>query len=91
METFRDLAANHAHVGKARGLGAMCGLEIVDPETGTPDPQRTARILKQALDNGLLAMSASSNTIRTLMPLTIDTPTLEAGLQILSQSIANNQ
>jgi 4-aminobutyrate aminotransferase/(S)-3-amino-2-methylpropionate transaminase len=89
MQSFRKLQVEHEHVDKARGLGAMCAFEIVDGNTGVPDPERTKKVLGAALDAGLLAMSASGNVIRTLMPLVISDEDLERGLKILEQSVAD--
>ena len=36
-------------IGGVRGLGAMIGVIIVDPETGAPDKKRTSRIHKYAM------------------------------------------
>jgi 4-aminobutyrate aminotransferase-like enzyme len=88
LRAFGDLAKRHDHVGAFRGLGAMCGLEIVDPGTGEPDPARVRRILDAARGEGLLAMPASGNVIRTLMPLNISDEDLDRGLDILSRAVA---
>ena len=86
MARFEGLRESLPHVADARGLGAMCALEIVDPGSGSPDPGRTARILDGARERGLLVMSASGNVIRTLMPLVITDPELERGLAILVEA-----
>ena len=87
MSRFHQLAAQHAHVSKARGLGAMCGFDVIDPQTGAPDPERTKQVLAHAQQRGLLLMSASGNVIRTLMPLVISDEDLTRGLEILTQSV----
>jgi 4-aminobutyrate aminotransferase/(S)-3-amino-2-methylpropionate transaminase len=87
MKTFQELEAGHGHVGAARGLGAMCGLEIVDPETGAPDAARGKAICAAALGEGLLVMTASGNVLRTLMPLVIGDEDLDRGLEILTRAV----
>jgi 4-aminobutyrate aminotransferase/(S)-3-amino-2-methylpropionate transaminase len=87
MKTFQELEAGHDHVGAARGLGAMCGLEVVDPETGAPDAARGKAICAAALSEGLLIMSASGNVLRTLMPLVIGDEDLDRGLGILARAV----
>ena len=54
-------------IGGVRGLGAMIGVIIVDPETGAPDKKRTSRIHKYALEHGLVMIPAGTdgNIIRT--------------------------
>jgi len=88
MTSFRELVRTHKHAGAARGLGAMCCLEIVDPATGKPDVARAGRITKHAFDNGLLIMTASGNVLRTLMPLVITDDQLDRALGILSRAVA---
>jgi 4-aminobutyrate aminotransferase/(S)-3-amino-2-methylpropionate transaminase len=88
MTVFAQLAADHAHVGGAHGLGAMCGLGIQDPATGRPDAARCGAILAAAREQGLLAMAASGNVVRTLMPLVIGDEDLERGLGILDRAVA---
>ncbi|MFQ5670944.1 MAG: aspartate aminotransferase family protein [Acidobacteriota bacterium] len=87
MGTFNDLATHAPTVGNARGLGAMCALEIVDPGTDRPDARRTSRIIETARDQGLLIMPASGHVICTLMPLTIRDHELDEGLRILSSAV----
>lgn len=87
MACFSRLKDTHDIVSDARGLGAMCALEIVNADTGEPDPNRVARICRAALERGLLIMSASGNVIRTLMPLTISDADLERGLAILEEAV----
>ncbi len=87
METFGDLVDRFDHVGSARGLGAMCALEIVNQKGGAPSPELAAEICRQALDRGLLLMTASGNIIRTLMPLTISDELLERGLEALAEAV----
>lgn len=91
METFDPLAKRYDFIGSARGLGAMCGLEFINSKTGAPDVDRVKRICHEALKNGLLLMSASGNTLRTLMPLTISNEELRHGLSILSDAVESTR
>jgi 4-aminobutyrate aminotransferase/(S)-3-amino-2-methylpropionate transaminase len=86
MEVFEALRARHAWVGAVRGLGAMCGMEVVDPATRAPDKERAGRIVARARELGLLLMTASGNVVRTLMPLTIGDAELEEGLAALARA-----
>lgn len=87
MEVFRALEAECPWVGDARGLGAMCCIEIIDPATGRPDAARAGRIVADALAHGLLIMTASGNVLRTLMPLVITDEQLQRGLAILAAAV----
>jgi 4-aminobutyrate aminotransferase and related aminotransferases len=70
VEAIMDLCP---WVAGIRGMGAMQGIIIIDPDSGNPDKKRTNRIHKYALENGLIMITAGTygNIIRTLMPLTI--------------------
>lgn len=81
LARFRALKSKHDFIVDARGLGAMCGLEL---DTAA----RANRVLKEALDRGLLLMTANGNVIRTLMPLVIGDEDLTRGLDVLEQSLA---
>ncbi len=87
MARFEALRTSLPHVADARGLGAMCALEIADPAGGAPDPGRTAKIVEEARRRGLLIMSASGNVIRTLMPLVITDEELDRGLAVLAEAV----
>lgn len=89
MSVFKGLESELDYISNARGLGAMCGIEFVNPETGAPDPEAVTAVLKEALSKGLLAMSASGNVIRTLMPLVITDDELDRGLNILAECVKN--
>ena len=68
----------------------MAAMEIVeDAESKTPDKERTGRIVRSALQGGLILLTAGQygNVIRTLAPLSIEDGELEAGLTILSRAV----
>ncbi len=87
MACFHNFAATHSHVSRPRGLGAMCAIDIVDPATGQGSPEIAGRIITAARERGLLAMTASGYTLRTLMPLVISDEELGEGLEILSAAL----
>jgi len=87
MSVFKELEENSPIIGTARGLGAMCAIEVVDPESGAPAPASAAQICHKALEKGLMIMTASGNCIRTLMPLVVSDEDLDRGLQIISDSV----
>ena len=76
-------------IGGIRGLGAMCGIIIVDKLSGEPDKERTSRIHKFALEHGLIMITAGTygNIIRTLMPLNIEDDELKQSIEILSDAL----
>ena len=76
-------------IKEVRGIGAMIGIVIIDPDSGKPDKLRTGRIHQYALQHGLIMITAGTygNVIRTLMPLIIDDHTLAEGLSILLNAL----
>jgi 4-aminobutyrate aminotransferase/(S)-3-amino-2-methylpropionate transaminase len=76
------LARTYPAIVDVRGLGAMLAFEL-------RDPAGAQRVLEAARERGLLLLKAGAgNVIRLLMPLTITSQDLEAGLEILAQSCA---
>ena len=77
-------------IGGVRGMGAMQGIIIIDPDSGSADKNVQVEYIKYALENGLIMITAGTygNIIRTLMPLTIKEDELNQSLEILSDALA---
>lgn len=78
-----------APVANLRGLGAMLAFDIVTRGSGEPDGPGAKRIVASALQAGLIALTCGTygETIRVLVPLTIDDAELKQGLDILGNAI----
>jgi 4-aminobutyrate aminotransferase/(S)-3-amino-2-methylpropionate transaminase len=91
MAALHEIQQNHPDViGDVRGRGPMVAMELVqDPESRAPDRERAARVVANALQRGLLLLTAGQqgNVIRTLMPLPITDDELDEGLSILDSAI----
>jgi len=87
--TLDELRKTEPRIAEVRGLGAMIGVEFIDPRSGLPDPAFAKRVQANALDAGLLLLTCGIhfNVIRFLMPLTIPDPVFTEGLKILKRSI----
>jgi 4-aminobutyrate aminotransferase/(S)-3-amino-2-methylpropionate transaminase len=75
-----------------RGLGAMIAFDICrEPGGHEPDPDLTAKVLAKAHRNGLILLSCgtAANTIRILVPLTVEEEVLDEGLDILTTALTN--
>lgn len=75
-------------IGDIRGLGAMIGIELVNPKSASkkdPNPDLTNQAMKLCYERGLIILSAGvySNVIRTLMPLCITNEQLNEGMDVL--------
>lgn len=88
---MREMQGRHPEfIGDVRGRGAMVAMELVkDAESKTPDKERTGEIVANALQEGLLLLTAGqySNVIRVLMPLSITDEELEEGLSIMDRVV----
>jgi len=90
-ERFAAMQQRFPQIGDVRGLGAMVGMEFVtDPATKEPATALTKAYRAKLFENGLINIIAGTydNVIRTLMPLTIEWETLERGLDIMEETLA---
>lgn len=90
-ERFITMQDRFEVVGDVRGLGAMVGMELVeDRESKRPASELTKEYRARLFANGLANLQAGTydNVIRTLMPLTIEWDTLERGLDIMEETLA---
>jgi 4-aminobutyrate aminotransferase/(S)-3-amino-2-methylpropionate transaminase len=77
-------------VDNGRNMGAMAAIDLVsDKANHTPDTDLAGALCKKARENGLILLSCGmyGNTIRFLMPVTIEDDVLEEGLGILEASL----
>ncbi len=74
------------NAGEVRGLGPMLAIEL--PEKS---PERASRVTAAARERGLLLLSCGmyGNVIRILVPLSIDDPLLDRGLDLLEESLGD--
>lgn len=78
-------------IAAIRGPGAMIAFDIVKERGGyDPDAERTKHVLSQARQHGLILLSCgiNANSIRLLVPLTVNDHTLGEGLDILETALA---
>jgi len=90
-ERFTAMQQRFAVIGDVRGLGAMVGMELVeDRDTKKPATALTKAYRVKLFENGLINVIAGTydNVVRTLMPLTIEWETLERGLDIMEETLA---
>lgn len=77
-------------VDNIRNLGAMAAIDLVSNKASrTPDADLAAALCRTARDKGLILLSCGlyGNSIRFLMPLTIEDDILEEGLSIVEASL----
>jgi 4-aminobutyrate aminotransferase-like enzyme len=77
-------------VGEIRGLGGMSAFELIVPGTdNTPDADAAKALTAHAAELGLILLSCGvyANTIRVLVPLTVEDRELDEGLAILARAL----
>ena len=77
-EKLEELAKEIPSIKEHRGFGFMQGLEFDYP---------VKDIVKKALDNGLILISAGANTVRFLPPLVMDKEQIDEMLDILKKCV----
>ena len=75
---LQSIAKEIKEVKEHRGYGFMQGLEFTYP---------VKDIVKKALDNGLILISASANTVRFLPPLVMDKEHIDEMVDIFRKCI----
>ncbi|MBW0148104.1 4-aminobutyrate--2-oxoglutarate transaminase [Marinobacter arenosus] len=89
-QRFSQWQEQFAHVDNARNLGPMAAFELVESkDTRVPKPELAAAVAKKAKEKGLILLSCGmyGNTLRFLMPVTIEDEVLEEGLAIVEESL----
>ncbi|MBR9880561.1 MULTISPECIES: 4-aminobutyrate--2-oxoglutarate transaminase [unclassified Halomonas] len=85
---FAQWASDFDAVVHPRNLGSMAAFEL-NGKDGQPAPDLAAALCKRAREQGLILLSCGmfGNTIRFLMPVTIEDKVLEEGLDIVEQNL----
>jgi len=90
MKRLNKMEDDYEIVGDVRGIGMMIGIEIVkDKKSKDYGIEEREKILNNSFYNGLLLLPAGVSSIRIIPPLTIKKSSLEAGMDILEDSIRN--
>jgi 4-aminobutyrate aminotransferase len=89
LRYLRELKERNKHIGDARGLGLMIGIEIVkDKRSKKPDYKTYNKILTKCFQKGLLLLGSGTSTIRIAPPLVIEREEFEEGLGILKEVVS---
>lgn len=92
LTTLRAARDRDRRIGDVRGRGAMIAIELVDPSTGAPDPELTARIAARTRADGVIVLTCGThgNVLRLLPPLTIPLDLLDEGIGIFLAALATD-
>ncbi|SFS70452.1 4-aminobutyrate--2-oxoglutarate transaminase [Paenibacillus sp. BC26] len=89
IDCFTALQERVPVIAEVRGLGAMCGVEFIDPSSKKPMKEFTAKVIQASYEAGVILLSAGiyGNVVRFLTPLVITDEQLQEGLDILSDIV----
>jgi 4-aminobutyrate aminotransferase / (S)-3-amino-2-methylpropionate transaminase / 5-aminovalerate transaminase len=79
-------------IGEVRGLGGMCGIELVkDAATREPHADATKKIAQYCYEHGLITITAGTygNVMRILVPLVVTDEQFDEGLDVLEAALAH--
>jgi 4-aminobutyrate aminotransferase and related aminotransferases len=91
-KVFRDellpLRERVEKVGDVRGIGLAWGVEFVaDKKSRKPDTTTRNRVVKTALEKGLVSLPCGKSTIRLIPPLVISEEEAKLGLSIFREAV----
>ncbi|MBF8222475.1 4-aminobutyrate--2-oxoglutarate transaminase [Halomonas sp. 328] len=89
-QRFAKWQGDFEAVDNCRNLGSMAAFELVtDKASRTPAPELAAKLCQKAKEKGLILLSCGfwGNSIRFLMPVTIEDAILEEGLDIVEAAL----
>ena len=90
MKRLEEMREKHRIVGDARGLGMMCGLELISDTKKTPAAQETKKIVEYALKHGVVLQPPGGrfgNVLKLSPPLVITDEQLDFGLRTLDDAL----
>lgn len=89
-QRFTEWQEKFPHVDNVRNMGPMAAFELVDDKTSRkPRADLAGALTKKAKEKGLILLSCGmyANSIRFLMPVTIEDKVLEEGLAIVEEAL----
>jgi 4-aminobutyrate aminotransferase len=88
IEKLSPLREKYEKVGDVRGIGLAWGVEfVVDKKSKRPDPTTRNKVVKTALENGLVLLPCGKSSVRLIPPLIITEEEVKIGLEIFEKSI----
>lgn len=87
-EELSPLKGDIEKVGDVRGIGLAWGVEFVtDKKSKKPDPETRNKVVKVALEKGLVLLPCGKSAIRLIPPLTITEEEAKVGLGIFKEAV----
>jgi 4-aminobutyrate aminotransferase len=89
MKRLGEMKEEHPMVGDVRGLGLMCGMELVkDKESKVPARQETEDVMMSCFRKGIALVNCGASVIRLMPPLIITRDLVDKSLDILDESLS---
>ncbi|MBM6729052.1 aspartate aminotransferase family protein [Limosilactobacillus ingluviei] len=83
---FTAAQAKYDFIGDVRMYGLNGGIDIVNPQTGQPDPTATTKLIYRVFELGALIISLRGNILRFQPPLVITEDQLAQAFAIFTQA-----
>jgi len=83
-----EIGQHRKVISEVRGLGLMCGVDVVNRRSGKPDPRLRHRILQASFQRGLILLPCGQAGIRFCPPLCINETQLDVGLKTFDEVLA---
>jgi 4-aminobutyrate aminotransferase len=88
MKRLETLKEESAIVGDVRGKGLMIGIELVEDKTSKkPAAQKAFEVMTRSWKRGVAVITCGKSTIRLAPPLLISRELVDAGLDIIEDTI----
>jgi 2,2-dialkylglycine decarboxylase (pyruvate) len=98
MEGLRELGERHECVGEVRGMGLLCGLELVHGrDTRAPAQELGLALTDECMQRGLSmnlvrgGTGGAANCLRMAPPLTITADEVELAVSVIDESLVAAQ
>jgi 4-aminobutyrate aminotransferase-like enzyme len=90
LKRLQEMKDGHRIVGDARGLGMMCGLELISDGKKTPALEETKKVIEYALKHGVILQPPGGrfgNVLKLSPPLVITEEQLDFGLRTIDEGL----
>jgi 4-aminobutyrate aminotransferase len=87
LERLGDIATRQKIIASPRGIGLMCGVDVVDAKTGKFDAKTRDRIVVAAFERGLIMLGCGEATLRFCPALCINREQIEVGLELIESAV----
>ena len=87
IKRLNEMKVSHPLIGDVRGLGLMCGVELVKKDK-SPAAQETEDVMMDCFRKGIAVVNCGKSVIRLMPPLIITRDLVDKSLDQLEKSIS---